>query len=267
MRPTLFALSLLAACTSTPDAKDGGDTDAVDTDPADSADDTSGGGDTGSDDTSTPQDTGEDGETDEVPDVTETGDTAEPVDLGTEIFSETFESPELSWGDWTESAPSSWSRERNPVSGPTAGVGVLRPPAGLASLSPFAAPGEGNQALFLNARDSAWSRASSSVATMTAGTTYTLTAAVALRTDVQVPSSMSVSFWNSFSKAGTVPEVALGTLLDDTVKGSFQTITVTHVANASDDGAPLSVRFAVFHPPSALAQLLVDDVRVYAKAP
>lgn len=240
MRLLFFAL-LTSACSGPTKVDDVDDTDAGDTDAADT-------------DLST--------ETD--PPV----DTDVDVDPGELIFEDSFESPSLTFGDWTEANLTGWTGERNPVEGPTAGVGVSHLNAGLASVSPLAAPGDGSQVLFLNARDSAWSRATAWVGTMEEGVTYTLTAAVALRTDVATPSSMAVSFYNSLSKGdAVVPETALGTLLDDSVTGQFQSITVRYTAGSGDDGAPLSVRFAAFHTGSSLSQLVVDSVKVYAKAP
>ncbi len=221
-----------------------------------SPDDTNGGEETG-----TSQETGV-----EETGAEDTGTTEETgVELGTEIFTESFETPTLTLADYTEDTVQNWFVEYNLAPKVTAVAGVYHIQVGLDDLSPLAAPADVNQALYFNTGAGGWARVTREiVGAMTEGTTYTMTGAIAIRNDVGAPGLMSVNFTNS-SDVGVfdAAETNLWDLIDEEVTGQFQTFTVSYTATADDVGDPLSLRLAAYHVDPALSQILFDNLAVY----
>jgi hypothetical protein len=210
-------------------------------------------------------------ETDEVAETdvvdTETVDTeVESVDPGVLLWSADHEEPALTAGDYTVTTAPPWLVEVGLFKGSTASGGTYHAQLGLTASSPLAAPADGNQALYLNAQSYGWSRATAGVVAMETGKTYTLVAAVAVRNDVTAPTNMSVIFWNGADETTfAAQEVQLQTLIDTSVTGEFQQITLTYTATEEDVGDPLTVRFGAYQTESSLAQILIDAVAVYER--
>ncbi len=218
---------------------------------------------TGETDTETDVET----DTEDETDSDEESDTEIAEDLGTEVFTESFEDPILDPNDYTASG-GSWSLDLDPGAWPAvASGGVYHVTLGLDDVTPLAAPGAGNNALYQNTSQGYSLRLSREVVTMTAGTTYTLKGAVAERTDVGLPATLVVAFGNGSSPDQVVAsEAQLGALLDDDlVAGAFQSFTATFVADADDEGDPLLVRFSALSSESSVRQVLWDNLTVYAK--
>lgn len=185
---------------------------------------------------------------------------------GTLVWSTDHESPELTAGAYTTNNAPLWLLETAPVEGAAATAGLLHPAAGLTDTTPLAAPADGNQALYLNTQSGAWARATAGIVTMEAGTVYTLTAAIGLRTDVAVTPNMSVILANGADESTfAAQEVALSTLIDPELTGVFQALTLTYTATEDDVGDPLTLRFGAYQTEPALVQVLIDAVRVYER--